>query len=33
LENVKGKEFTERVKVEEYKPEELRKLRDEEFAK
>jgi len=30
---VRGKEFTDRVKVEEYKPEELRKQRDEEFAR
>jgi hypothetical protein len=33
LENVKGKEFTDRVKVEDYRPEELRKQRDEEFQR
>jgi hypothetical protein len=32
LENVKGKDFTGRVVVEDYKPEELRKQRDAEFA-
>ena len=32
LENVKGKEFANRVVVEDYKPEELRKQRDAEFA-
>ena len=33
LEGIRGKEFNERVKVEDYKPEELRKQKDEEFAK
>lgn len=33
LEGVRGKEFTDKVKVEDYKPEELRKERDAEFAK
>jgi len=32
LENVKGKEFANRVVVEDYKPEDLRKQRDAEFA-
>jgi hypothetical protein len=32
LENVKGKEFEGRVVVEDYRPEELRKQRDAEFA-
>ena len=32
LEGVRGKDFTDRVKVEEYKPEEAREKRDAEFA-
>lgn len=33
LEGVRGKEFQDRVKVEDYKPEEMRKERDAEFAR